>query len=158
MINRFVWNSIGNYLRSHFYMPCDWLKINQSQAAISTYAVPPHVCAFFKLTSLFLITRNLDYWQNRLRVYVALHTRILHVHGDLEFSFFKPLNIKGPATKSTWKWKNCYQDECNTEVYRKHLFLQLFFFSFFIYFFRYKPFFQPNCCFVPFLLSRRELQ
>ena len=114
--------NIGNYLRSHFYMPHDWLKNNQSRAAISTSAVPRHVSAFFKLTSLFPfdandITRNLDCWRSR-RQQVARyiqgqssHER-LYAHGDLKFSFFKPLNLYGPASKTTWNRKNCYQDEC----------------------------------------------
>ena len=38
--------NIGNYLRSHFFVLRDWLKNNQSRAAISTSAVPPYVRAF----------------------------------------------------------------------------------------------------------------
>ena len=44
---------IGNYLQSHFYLPCYWLKNNQSRATISTTAIPPYARTFFKLTSLF---------------------------------------------------------------------------------------------------------
>ena len=48
-----------------FYAPLDWLKNNQSWAAISTSAIPPHVHAFFKLTDLLPfdtndVTRNLN--------------------------------------------------------------------------------------------------
>ena len=42
-----------------FYVPCDWLKINQSRAIISTSAIQPHVHAFFKLTLLF------PFWHQR---------------------------------------------------------------------------------------------
>ena len=67
-------------LRSHFYVPRGWLKNNQSRAAVSTSAVQPHVCAFFKLTSFFTfdtndVTRDLDCRRNRLQLHVALHTR-----------------------------------------------------------------------------------
>ena len=56
---------IGNYLRGHFYVPSDWLKNNQSRAAIITSSVPPHVHAFFKLASLLLLWRqrcNTESW------------------------------------------------------------------------------------------------
>ena len=124
-------------------MTRDWLKNNQSRAAISTSAVPLHVCAFFKLTSFFLtfdtndVTRNLDCWRNRLRVSVHVahyirgrssHER-LYAHGGPKFPFFKALNLYGLATKTTWNWKNCYQDKCYSLVFRKHFFLQFFFFS-----------------------------
>ena len=66
-----------------FYMPRDWLKNNQSRAAISTFAIPPHVHTLFKLTSLYPfhatnVTRNLDCWRIRPPVTTAcgaLYTR-----------------------------------------------------------------------------------
>ena len=39
-----------------FYVLRDWLKNNQSRAAISTSAVTPHVRGFFKLTDLLTPT------------------------------------------------------------------------------------------------------
>ena len=113
--------NVGNHLRSHFYEPRDWLKNNQSRGAISTSAVPPYVRAFFKLTPFYFdtndVTRNLDCWRSR-RQKVARYIRgrssheRLYAHRDLEFSFFQPLNLYGPATKTTLNWKNCFQGEC----------------------------------------------
>ena len=54
--------------RVTFYVYRACLKNNQSRAAISASAVPPHVRAFFKLKDTNDVTRNLDCWRNRLRV------------------------------------------------------------------------------------------
>ena len=57
--------SCSVWIRGHFYVLRDWLKNNQSQAAIITSAVPPHVHMFFKLTSFFSLWRqrcNMEFW------------------------------------------------------------------------------------------------
>ena len=116
-----------NYLRSHL-LRASWLAEKQPITGRyqQIYRTTTRV-RVFKLASLFShfdindVTRNLDCCGNRLRVQVAryirrsVHTRILYAYGDQGNSFFfKPLNLYGPASKTTWNWKNCYQDECHS--------------------------------------------
>ena len=62
------------------------------------------------------VRRNLDCWRNKLRVHVALHTRKVIPWETLrtwppKILLLQAFEFYGPATKTTWNWKNCNQDK-----------------------------------------------
>ena len=100
-----------------FYM----LKNKQSQATMSTSAVPPHVHMFFKLTDLFyLLTPTIH-----MRTAISWETLCTWRPKILLLQAFEFV------CTSHQNWKNCYQDKCYSE---KHLFFAiiLFFFTLFL--------------------------
>ena len=151
-------------------MPRDWLKNNQSLAAISTSAVPQHVRAFFKLTSLF------PFWCQRFNTESWLLTKQAKspccttyqegylmrdsTHMGTQNSSSSSLWIytdqppklhrtERTVTKPNAIFKSAENTSfCNYSSFLLSLSLSL----------NVNPFSQPNCCLVPFLLSRLMLQ
>ena len=139
-------------------MPRDWLKNKQSRVAISTSAVPPHVRAYFKLTSLLALWRqwcNTESWLLTKQATIpcgATYEDTLRTWGPkilllqtLWICKDQPPKLHG--TKRTVTMTNAIAKSAgNTSFCNSPSFLL------FIYFFKYKPFFSIELLPCPFSL------
>ena len=124
-----------------FYVPRDWL--NQSRATNNISVVPPHVRAFFKLTSLF------PFWHQRCNTESWLLTKQATRPCGVTYAVGHPMRdsthmwTQNSRSSSLWicmdQPPKLYGTVTKTNAIVKsaenHLFLQLFSFSSFVYLF-----------------------